>query len=143
MPNQASIRLGDGYKTTIKVRDFTFHTDEPADAGGTDEAPTPMELLVSSLGSCVAVTCKLYANRKKWPLEGVDIDVTHERVKAVDYPAYEGSADFVNDFQLKIVFKGPLTEEQLARLHEIAGKCPVHRVLISPNFIEDTLVDEL
>lgn len=143
MPNQASIRLGDGYKTTIKVRDFTFHTDEPADAGGTDEAPTPMELLVSSLGSCVAVTCKLYANRKKWPLEGVDIDVTHERVKAVDYPAYEGSADFVNDFQLQIVFKGPLTEEQLARLHEIAGKCPVHRVLISPNFIEDTLVDEL
>jgi uncharacterized OsmC-like protein len=138
---KASVQLQDNYKTVIHLRDHTIIADEPASEGGTDAGPTPVELLLASLGACAAITAKLYANRKGWPLEGVTVNLSNERFKAGDYPAYSGEADFVNEFRQHIEFHGPLSHEQRERLLEIAGKCPVHRILTSPNFVIDELVD--
>lgn len=138
---KAHLTLEKGYKTKIQVRDITFYADEPESKGGTNTGPTPMEMLMASLGACAAITARMYAERKGWPLEGVEIDLSMERYKAADYPSYKGDADGVNEFLQRITFKGNLTDEQRARLLEIAGRCPVHKVLSQPNFMFEQLYD--
>lgn len=140
---KASVRLEAGYRAVIQTREHTLIADEPLDEGGQDEGPTATELLLGALGACAAITCKLYASRKKWPLEGVEIDLSTERYKAADYPAYTGPEGFVREFRQRIVFKGPLTPEQKDRLLEIAGKCPVHRALTEPSIMIEEMVDAL
>ncbi len=129
-----SVRLDKGYQTAIQIRQHTVMADELISDGGTDIAPTPMEIMVGAVGACVAVTTKAYAQRKGWPLEGVSIELDIERFKSSDYAAYNGDAAFVHEIREAVRFDGPLSEEQLARLKEIAGKCPVHRVLENPVF---------
>jgi putative redox protein len=99
-------------------------------------------MLMAALGACAAITARLYAQRKGWNLEGVDVEVEWQKVARADYPSYQGDSDWVNDFQQRITFHGDLNAEQKARLLEIAGKCPVHRILTQPNFITETLVEE-
>lgn len=137
---QATVKLDEGFKTYITLGDHRVIADEPVSDGGSDAGPSAKELLVGALGSCVAVTVKMYAKRKGWNLEGVEIAVSMEKIKAAEYPAYVGTEEFVNEFRLRIVFKGSLTDEQRERLLEIAGKCPVHRILTQPNFVIDELV---
>ena len=138
---EAKISRREGFKTTISSGGHSIITDEPLSAGGQDLGPTPMQLLAGSLGACVAITVKLYTERKGWPLEGVDVNVTLERIKGADYPAYQGDEDFVHEFKVDVAFKGDLSDEQRARLMEIAGKCPVHRALTMPAFVLKTLVE--
>jgi putative redox protein len=138
------IKLGpEGYKTRIQSRNHVYYADEPEDAGGTNSGPMPTELLMGALGACIAITCRLYAERKEWPLEGVELALDYERFSAKDYEGYEGEERFVHEIQKSIVFKGDLDDEQRARLLEIAGRCPVHRLLSTPSFFKDELVDEL
>lgn len=137
---QASVKQDEGFKTYITLGNHTLIADEPVGEGGTDEGPTAKEMFVGALGACVAITVKMYAKRKGFPLEGVEIDVSMEKIKSADYPAYTGTGEFVNEFRLWLMLKGPLTQEQRARLLEIAGKCPVHRILTQPNFLVDELV---
>lgn len=107
-----------------------------------------MEILQGTIGACVAVTTRAYAQRKGWSLEDVYVEVELERVKPEDYPGYTGDAPFVHVVTERIRFEGALSEAQIARLHEIAKKCPVHRTLENPVFFneepvaEDTLVAE-
>jgi len=140
---KATARLDSGYKTVIQVRNHTLIADEPVSDGGTDAGPSAKEYLLVALGACATITMKMYAERKKWPLEGIEIDLSTERYKTVDYPAFLGDGDFVHEFRQRIVIKGALSEEQKQRLLEIAGKCPVHRVLTEPSFMIETLVDSL
>lgn len=136
----ATITLKDGFKVEAVSGGHHIIADEPLDAGGTDEGPTPKHYLAVALGSCTAVTVKMYAQRKGWPLEEIDVQVSFDSFKAPDYPDYDGDSDVVNEFRQVITFKGALTEEQRLRLLEIAGKCPVHRILTQPNFMIETLV---
>jgi putative redox protein len=138
---QAHLTQTDGMKTTIRIRDHELIADEPIRDGGTDLGASPTELLIAALASCAAITAKMYAQRKGWALEGVEIDVTMERFKAADYPSYVGEADRVNEFRQRITFKGDLTDEQRQRLLEIAGKCPVHKILTEPNIMFEELWD--
>nr|AUN37627.1 hypothetical protein [uncultured bacterium] len=140
---KAVARLDSGYKTVIHVGKHTLIADEPVSDGGTDQGPTAKEYLLAALGACATITMKMYAARKKWPLEGIEIDLSTERFKTGEYPAYSGEGDFVHEFRQQIVFKGDLTEEQKLRLIEIAGKCPVHRALTEPNFMIEELVDQI
>jgi putative redox protein len=139
---KVTVSVGKGMRTTLAARHHAWIADEPTHDGGTDTGPTPMELLLSAVGACAAITAKMYAERKGWPLEGVDIDLSLERFKKADYAAYTGESDVVNEFCQSIVFRGPLTDEQKRRLLEIAGKCPVHRVLTQPNFMFEELAAE-
>ena len=99
--------------------------------------------MLGALGACAAITMKMYANRKGWQLDGVEIDLSTERYKAPDYPAYTGEGDFVHEFRQRITIKGDLTPEQKERMMQIAGKCPVHRALTEPNVMIEELVDAI
>lgn len=141
--SNAHIHLGKtGYKTEITCGDHHFIADEPESVGGTNQGPTPMQMLVGALGACMAITVRLYAERKKWPLEGVEIDVNLERFAGQDYAAYTGDSLFVHEIKNRIVFHGPLDDNQREKLLEIVNKCPVHRVLEHPVFFIDELLNE-
>ena len=129
-----TVRLDKGYETTIHIRHHTVIADELIQDGGTDVGPTPMEILLGTVGACVAVTTQAYAKRKNWPLEGVSVELDMERINSMDYPAYEGNAPFIHEIREAIHFDGPLTDDQRARLMSIASKCPVHLTLENPVF---------
>lgn len=143
---KTTVRLGrEGYRTDIRVRTHTIHADEPVDSGGTDTAPTPTEMLMGALGSCMAITARLYAERKGWPLEGVEIALDFERFAGKEYAAYNGDAAFVHEIRQQITLLGPLDDDQRERLLEIASRCPVHRIVENPAFfvdVDDLLIDE-
>jgi putative redox protein len=109
-----------GLQTLISAGPVRFVADEPVAAGGLDLGPTPHELVAAGLAACTAMTLRLYAKRKAWPLGAIHVEVTHAR-KAGDQPA--------DTFIRRIRFGGELNEEQRQRLMEIAEMCPIHRLL--------------
>jgi putative redox protein len=113
--------------------DHTFITDEPLEVGGEDAGPDPYTLLLAALGSCIAMTVRLYARRKAWPLEGVTVRLRQSRIHAKDCTdCVNATEGYVHRIERSVTFAGNLSEEQLTRLQEIAHKCPVHKTLTSP-----------
>lgn len=127
----------------------TFITDEPLGAGGEDAGPDPYTLLLGALGSCISMTVTLYARRKQWPLEKVTVRLRQNRIHSKDcQECVQLQEGYIHRIERSVSFTGPLTDEQRARLQEIAHKCPVHKTLTSPIVIadakesaEDALVD--
>lgn len=107
------------FQVRITTASGSFLADEPASVGGLGSGPTPYDLLGAGLGACTAMTCRLYADRKGWPLDRVVVEVGHV-AKAPSTPDH---------FERKIGFVGELDDGQQARLLEIADRCPVHRTL--------------
>ena len=115
----AVARRTSGYQHEIEIRGHRLLADEPPDLGGIDSGPNPQELLAASLASCVAITIEMYAARKGWDLNGLEV--------ACDYmPAERGSP---SRFELVMTLPAHLDDEQRQRLEVIAAKCPVHRTL--------------
>jgi putative redox protein len=118
----------------------TLVTDEPVEAGGDDAGPDPYTLVLAALGSCISMTVTLYARRKAWPLERVTVRLRAQRVHAKDCAECTRSTDdFIHRIQRSVNFEGDLSEDQIARLHEIAHKCPVHKMLTSEIVISELL----
>jgi uncharacterized OsmC-like protein len=108
----------------------SFVSDEPAGLGGEDAGPDPYTLLLAALGSCISMTIKLYARRKGWAVERVTVRLRLRRVHAKDCAECTRTDDgYAHRIERSVRVEGDLSEEQLARLHEIAEKCPVHRTL--------------
>lgn len=134
MPQEGVVvRNGHGkFGTEVHTASHRFVADEPRSYGGDDSGPTPYELLLAALGTCTAMTMKMYANRKDWPLEETQIHLTHER----DHHHHCDHADAIEKGEriqalnrvIRIVGRD-LSEDQRAKLLEIADKCPVHRTL--------------
>jgi putative redox protein len=93
--------------------------DEPEDSGGDNHGPSPTRALAASLAACTAITAEMYAGRKGWDLDEVEVEVEMEY----------GEANVPRSFVVTLRLAGNLSEDQLGRLREIAGKCPVHRAL--------------
>jgi putative redox protein len=120
----------------------TFITDEPIEAGGEDAGPDPYSLVLAALGSCISMTVTLYARRKAWPLERVQVRLRAQRLHAKDCSECTRSTDgFIHRVQRAVTFEGDLSDEQRARLQEIAHKCPVHKMLTSEIVISDLADD--
>lgn len=113
--------------------------DEPEAYGGTDRGMTPYGFLSAGLGACTSMTIRMYARRKKWPLTHVAVDVCHDKVHRQDAEA-EGT-EKVDTWQRRIRLEGELSDDQRARLLEIADKCPVHRTLERVSHVETELID--
>lgn len=112
--------------------DQTFIIDEPASVGGDGRGPDPYALLLAALGGCISMTVTMYAKRKGWQVERVTVRLNHERVHAEDCEQCERTTDgFALRIKRALHIEGQLTEEQEARLREIALKCPLHRTLAS------------
>lgn len=139
-PAGASPRQGDArwitadiarqtYRVQLQARQHTFFADEPLDVGGTDTGPTPYEHLVAALGSCVAITLRMYADRKGWPLERVQVRLRPAPPHAVDCESCESEEVGPSQLERDVVLEGSLSEEQRTRLLEIADRCPVKQSL--------------
>ena len=112
--------------------------DEPAAAGGADSGPTPYDLLLASLGACTAITVRMYAERKGWPLRHVTVRLRHQRIHAADCVDCETKIGQLDHIERELQFDGELSEDQRARLLDIAERCPVHRMLHSEVLISTT-----
>ncbi|HLA62910.1 MAG TPA: OsmC family protein [Rhodothermales bacterium] len=123
------VRIGTGLRVDVEARGHILIADEPASVGGTEAGPTPYDFVVAALGACTAMTLRLYANRKGWPLDGVDVHLTHARVHAADCEACEKVPTGMDEVTRTVTLHGPLTDAQRARLLEMADKCPVHQSL--------------
>ena len=110
----------------------TILIDEPAGAGGDGAGPDPYTLLLSALGGCISMTVTLYARRKGWPLERVTVRLRQQRIHAEDCVECTHTREgYVHRIERTVSFEGDLSDEQRARLQEIAHKCPVHKTLTS------------
>ena len=121
-----------GFRTAIVANGHPLVADEPASVGGTNEGPSPYDLVAAGLAACTSMTLRMYADHKGWPLESATVRVLHEKVHAAD-AASDADADRkggkLDQFTREIAVEGNLDEEQRARLVEIAERCPVHRTL--------------
>ncbi|MBV8683873.1 MAG: alpha/beta fold hydrolase [Caulobacteraceae bacterium] len=124
--------VGD-YQVEVHAGAARFLADEPPEVGGMGTGPTPYDILCASLGACTAITVRMYARRKGWPLENIRVSVGH-----VKDPAQTPH----DEFSRKIALDGPLTPEQRARMLEIAGHCPVHRTLEAGSRVITAFADE-
>lgn len=120
-----------GFAQEIVVGPHRLTGDEPVASGGTDTGPTPYDLLLASLGACTSMTVGLYARRKQWPLEAVTVRLRHARIHAEDCAECETREGMIDRIDVDVELAGRLTDEQRARLGEIAERCPVHRTLTS------------
>ena len=125
--SRVTVRRRSGLSHAVEIGDHQLVADEPLDAGGTDEGPAPTQLLAASLASCTAITIALYANRKEWDIEGLQV--------SVDFPGAPGRGEAAQ-FGVEVVLPDHLGEDERERIMVIADKCPVHRILLGDIEIE-------
>lgn len=130
-----------GFLTEILANRHSLVADEPVQAGGTDQGPTPFDLLVAALGACTSMTLRMYADRKGWPLEAATVRLQHEKIHAVECEACETREGLLDRIEREIEIEGPLDHDQKKRLLQIADRCPVHRTLTSEIEIKTRLKD--
>jgi putative redox protein len=121
---QATVRRAAARRTgqfthTVSMGEHQLVVDEPREAGGDDEGPSPSQLLAASLASCTAITIEMYAQRKGWEIGPIEVDAEFT-------PAERGCP---TRFSLVLRLPADLDDEQVANLRVIAAKCPIHRTL--------------
>jgi uncharacterized OsmC-like protein len=136
------VRTGEGLCTEIEARGHELVADEPISVGGADAGPTPYDYLLAALGGCTAMTLRMYADRKGWPLESVRVRLSQNRVHATDCEECETEEGRIDRIEREIELAGPLEEEQRRRLLEIADKCPVHRTMQTEALVKNVLVSQ-
>jgi putative redox protein len=119
------------FQQAVTVGPHRLLADEPTSAGGLDSGLGPYDFLLAGLGACTAMTVRLYAARKAWPLERVSVVLKHGKIHAEDCENCETRVGMLDRIDRTITFAGNLDPEQRQRLLEIADKCPVHRTLTS------------
>jgi len=128
-----------GFAQIITAGSHQLSSDEPTHVGGSDTGPTPYDLLLAALGSCTSMTVAMYARRRGWPLEAVTVRLRHSKIHAADCEACETKEGRLDHIERAVELIGPLSDDQRARLLDIANKCPVHRTLISEIYVESRL----
>lgn len=134
--NETVIRTGTGLRTEISANGYTLVADEPTELGGTDAGPTPYDYLTGALGACTAMTLRMYADRKGWPLESVTVRLRHQQIHARDCEECETENGKIDHIRREVEIEGDLDEAQRAKLLEIADRCPVHRTLETETVVE-------
>ena len=120
-----------GFRTEITTGAHALTVDEPASVGGGDAGPTPYDLLLAAIGACTAMTVRMYAARKGWPLEEAVVSIRTRRSHAADCAECAEHEKELPRLRLerRVELRGPLTDEQRARMLAIADRCPVKQAL--------------
>lgn len=129
------------FQQSVAIGRHRLWADEPPGVGGGDTGPAPYDFLLAGLGACTSMTIRMYADHKGWPLEAVSVALRHDKIHAKDCAECESASGKVDRIAREISLRGPLSDEQRARLLEIADRCPVHRTLHGEITIPTRLVD--
>ena len=117
-PARVTVSQHDHYTSTVYAGRHEYQTDEPVDFGGADKGPTPWELVLSGMGSCTVITIEMYAQRKGWKVQGVEVDLSRD--------------DTSGEIEMHVDIVGSeLDDAQRERLMQVAQKCPVVRAIAS------------
>lgn len=135
-----TVRIEDGLRTEIISNGFPLVADEPRSVGGTNTGPTPYDYLLTALGACTAMTLRMYADRKNWPLDTVTVTLSHQKVHARDCAECESESGYADHIDRRIRLEGDLDDEQRQRLGDIAIRCPVHKTLHGEVVVVSSLV---
>ena len=123
-------RIGpSGFRVDVNARTHHLAADEPRSLRGTDAGPTPYELMLAALASCTAMTVRMYADRKGWPLEEAVVWLQQARPHEPDCEKCPTEKVGMGTIERRVELGGQLTDEQRARLLEIADRCPVKQTL--------------
>ena len=118
------------FQQVVRIGDKAFIADEPKSFGGDDLGPSPYDLLLAGLGACTAMTVRMYARHKKWPMDAIAVRLSHRKIHAKDCATCETEIGKIDHIHREIVIEGPrLDAAQRERLIDIANRCPVHRTL--------------
>jgi uncharacterized OsmC-like protein/alpha/beta superfamily hydrolase len=138
--NRVITRIGkSGLVTDILANSHRLVADEPISSGGSNLGPTPYDYLMAGLGACTAMTLRLYADRKEWPLDSVTVRLSHQKIHAADCETCETQEGRLDQIERHIELAGALDDQQKERLLQIANRCPVHRTLKSEIAIQTEL----
>jgi len=118
-----------GFATELDMGGYALVADEPVSVGGGGAGPTPYELLLGAVASCTAMTVRMYASRKQWPLESVTVRMRDTPAHIKDCLDCETEDVGPRRLDRVVEFEGPLSPEQHARLLQIADRCPVKQTL--------------
>lgn len=133
--NATATNNGDYYTTEMYVNDHRFIIDEPVELGGGDAGASPMDHLCAALASCKVITLRMYAKRKGWNLETINVSVNLLRDKETAIGGYS--------FYCELSVAGTLTDEQKKRLLDISKACPVQRLLMKQSTVETVLTHSI
>ncbi len=126
--HQVVVGIGhEHYRTEALAGGHPLVMDEPQSLGGTDLGASPYDLILAGLGGCTAITLRMYADRKEWPLEEVHVRLTHKKMHASDCAECETTEGRIDVIRREVQLMGPLDDKQRSRLLAIADRCPVHR----------------
>ena len=117
------------YRTRVEARTHVQELDEPTSVGGTDAGPTPYEAMLGALGACTAMTLRMYADRKGWPLEAVHVRLRQARAHELDCENCTTADVGPHRLEREVELEGPLDDEQRRRLLQVADRCPVKQAL--------------
>jgi len=137
----ASLQAENGFTTQMKLGNHYMIADEPEKVGGNDYGPTPYDLVSAGLSACTAMTIQMYAKRKGWDVQHVEVHTSYSKEHLADCEDCEADSAKIDTFNREIKFEGDLDEKQLSRLLQIADKCPVHRTLHSETQVITKRVD--
>ena len=120
-----------GFAQEVEIGSHELYADEPVSYGGTDTGASPYDVLLAALGSCTSMTIGLYARKRGWPLEKITVSLRHSKIHAKDCDDCETKEGKIDRIWRDVHLDGALSDEQRAKLMEIADKCPVHQTLTS------------
>jgi putative redox protein len=131
LPHPHVIVRGGGHTflQEISAGRHRFQADEPASVGGTDAAPDPYDYLMVSLGACTSMMVGLQARKRRWPLDKINVSLTHSRIHAQDCEECLTKDGMIDRIEVTVELTGPLTNEQRSELMKTAANCPIHRAL--------------
>lgn len=138
-PADVIVKSKENLQHEVRAGRHTWWVDEPLNSGGDDAGPDPYDMLLAALGACTSMTMRMYARVKRWPLEGVRIELSHDKIYARDCADCETQEGKIDRIRRRISLEGPLSPEQTQHLLEVAQRCPVHRTLMGEIHIEDSL----
>jgi putative redox protein len=135
---KVSIESVQNLQVKVKAEDHSWIADEPKGVGD-GKGPGPYDLLLGALGSCMTMTLLLYARRKEWPLERIEVDIEHDRIHADDAVNVENTGGSVERFRIKLVLHGELDEAQRSRLADISTRCPLRKTLAATHVFDESV----
>ncbi|CAM1348704.1 OsmC family protein [Tenacibaculum crassostreae] len=129
---ESTVRLTNkNYVAEAKMRSHFAVIDEPIEAGGDDNAPTPVEYLLTAIGGCVSITLRMYAERKGWDLGEITVNVRQKEELT--------SEGIKKSLIEEVSFEKEVNQEQRDKLLEIAGKCPIAKMVKEATPIATTI----